>query len=241
MKLARKHAQHALAKVGRDNERGVILSRLNTLLGLLFGVYNGPTQLVVILELVDNLIASVELAHQIVGSALVVVGDSDFNVLGIPIRIPVGNDVVPRIQRWNDADADGDDKRNGIAEQSLDIALEDCEGLFHAEPSNHEFEWSTFRSILRIHLYICAAQAFFFNATKYTTVVYKCTLVEKLFKSFRYLEPGPPPLPSEMWLREHLGGKGRGPRLGQSIFTSTKLRLSSPRGYSQSHKQIFPQ
>ena len=140
MKLARKHAQHALAKVGRDNERGVILSRLNTLLGLLFGVYNGPTQLVVIPELVDNPIASIELAHQIVGSALVVVGDSDFNVLGIPIRIPVGNDVVPRIQRWNDADADGDDKRNGIAEQSLDIALEDCEGLFHAEPSNHEFE-----------------------------------------------------------------------------------------------------
>ena len=140
MELARKHAQHALAKVGWDDERSVILPRLDALLSLLFGAHDRPTQLVVILESADDLVARIELAYQIVGSALIVIGDSDFDVLGIPIRIPIGNDVVPRVKRRNDADTDGNDKRNGIAKQSLDIALEDCEGLFHAEPSNHEFE-----------------------------------------------------------------------------------------------------
>ena len=140
VEVAREHAQHALAKVGRDDERGVVLPCLDTFFGLLFGVHNSPAQLVVVLEFVDNLVTSIKLAHQIVSSTFVVIGDSDFDVLGVSVRIPIGNDVVPRIKRRNDAYADGDDKRDGIAEQSFDVALEDCEGFFHAEPSNHEFE-----------------------------------------------------------------------------------------------------
>ena len=87
-------------------------------------VDEGPAQLIVFLELIDNLVARVKLAHHVVLGSPVVVGDSDFNALGISIRIPVSHDVVPGIQRGNNTHAEGNHQGDGVQKQPLNVALE---------------------------------------------------------------------------------------------------------------------
>ena len=57
-------------------------------------------------------------------AALIVVGDSDFNALGVSVRIPVCHDVVPGIQRGDNAHAQGNHQGDGVHKQSLNVALE---------------------------------------------------------------------------------------------------------------------
>ena len=61
-------------------------------------------------------------------AALIVVGDGDFNALGISVRIPVCHDVVPGIQRGNNTHAEGNHQGDGVHEQSLDVTLKDRKG-----------------------------------------------------------------------------------------------------------------
>ena len=128
MVIAVEHRDEIVGEVLGDHDRRVILAALDALLGIGGRVDEGPAELVVLLELVDHLIARVELADQVVLSSLVIVGDSNLNALGISIRIPVGNDVVPGIQRGNDAYAQGNHQGDGVHKQSLDVALKDRKG-----------------------------------------------------------------------------------------------------------------
>ena len=63
--------------------------------------------------------------------ALVLDDDGDGNRRGVLVRIPVGEDVEPGVERRDDADADGNDDGHGIDEDALEIAFEDVEGSSH--------------------------------------------------------------------------------------------------------------
>ena len=56
-------------------------------------------------------------------AALIVVGDGNLDTLGVPVRIPVCHDVVPGIQRGNNAHAEGNHQGDGVHKQSLNVAL----------------------------------------------------------------------------------------------------------------------
>ena len=128
MVIAIEHRDEIVGEVLGNHDGSIVFATFDALFGICRRVDEGPAQLVVLLELVDHLIARVELAHQVVLGALIVVGDGDFNALGISVRIPVGNDVVPGIQRGNDAHAQGNHQGDGVHDQSLDVAFKDCKG-----------------------------------------------------------------------------------------------------------------
>ena len=128
MVIAVEHRYEIVREILGDHDGSVILAALDALLGIGGRVDEGPAQLIVLFELVDHFIACVELAHQVILGALVVVGDGDLDALGVSIRIPVGNDVVPGVQRGNDAHAQGNHQGDGVHEQSLDVAFKDRKG-----------------------------------------------------------------------------------------------------------------
>ena len=49
------------------------------------------------------------------------------------IKVITGQDVEPRVERGNDAHADGHDNGDGVHEDALEVALEDLEGGSHVE------------------------------------------------------------------------------------------------------------
>ena len=60
--------------------------------------YETPSELMVLLKLVDGLLASVEMADQRGGCALVLVRHSDLDVARVRVRVPVGEDIAPCVQ-----------------------------------------------------------------------------------------------------------------------------------------------
>ena len=123
MVIAVEHRDEIVGEVLGNHDGSIVFATFDTLFGICRRVDEGPAKLVVLLELVDHLIACVKLAHQVVLGALIIVGNGDFNALGISVRIPVGNDVVPGIQRGNDAHAQGNHQGDGVHKQSLNVAL----------------------------------------------------------------------------------------------------------------------
>ena len=129
-KRTRKHAGKVGAEVIRNDDRCVVLAGLHALHGSI-RVCKDPTKLVVFFKLGDGLIARVELSHVFVGRTLVVVGNGNLDICRVSVRVPVGNYVVPSVERRNDAYANSDNQSNGIFKQAQDIALENLKCLFH--------------------------------------------------------------------------------------------------------------
>ena len=128
MVVAVEHRNQVIREVLGDYDGRIVLTALDALFGIGRRIDEGPAQPIVLLELIDDLIARVELAHQVVLGALIVVGDGNLDTLGVSVRIPVGNDVVPGIQRGNNAHAEGNHQGDGVHDQSLDVAFKDCKG-----------------------------------------------------------------------------------------------------------------
>ena len=128
MVVAAEHRDQVIREVLRDYDGRIVLTALDALLGVGRRIDEGPAQLIVLLELIDDLVARVELAHQVVLGAPIVVGDGNLDTLGVSVRIPVSHDVVPGIQRGNDAHAQSNHQGDGVHEQSLDVALKDRKG-----------------------------------------------------------------------------------------------------------------
>ena len=118
------HRNQVIREVLGDYDGRIVLTALDALLGIGRRIDEGPAQLIVFLELIDDLIARVELAHQVVLGALIVVGDGNLDTLGVSVRIPVSHDVVPGIQRGNNAHAEGNHQGDGVQKQSLNVALQ---------------------------------------------------------------------------------------------------------------------
>ena len=118
-----KHRNQVIREVLGDYDGRIVLTALDALLGIGRRIDEGPAQLIVLLELIDDLVARVELAHQVVLGSLVVVGDGNLDTLSVSVRIPVCHDVVPGIQRGNNAHAEGNHQGNGVHKQSLNVAL----------------------------------------------------------------------------------------------------------------------
>ena len=123
MVVAVEHRNQVIREVLGDYDGRIVLTTLDALLGIGRRIDEGPAQLIVLLELIDDLVARVEIAHQVVLSALIVVGDGNLDALSISVRIPVGHDVVPGIQRGNNAHAKGNHQGDGVHKQSLNVAL----------------------------------------------------------------------------------------------------------------------
>lgn len=105
MVVAIEHRNQVIREVLGNHDSGIVLAALDALLGIGRRVDERPAQLMILLELVDHFVASVELTHQVVLGASIVVGDSNLDALGVSIRIPVCHDVIPGIQRGNNAHA----------------------------------------------------------------------------------------------------------------------------------------
>ena len=90
-----------------------------------------PSELTVRLELGDGLLAGVEMTDQRGGGAFVLIGYGDLNIAGIRVRIPVGQDVAPCVQRGDDGHAHGDDECHRIPEDPFHITKEDGEDCVH--------------------------------------------------------------------------------------------------------------
>ena len=123
MVVAVEHRDQVIREILGDYDGRIVLTALDALLGVGRRIDEGPAQLIVLLELIDDLITRVELTHQVVLGALIVVGDGNLDTLSVSVRIPVCHDVVPGIQRGNDAHAQGDHQGDGIHKQSLNVAL----------------------------------------------------------------------------------------------------------------------
>ena len=63
MVIAVEHRDEIVGKVLGNHDGGIILTALDALFGVGRRVNEGPAELVVLLELIDNLIACIELAH----------------------------------------------------------------------------------------------------------------------------------------------------------------------------------
>ena len=66
MVVAVEHRDQVIREVLGDYDGRIVLTALDAPLGVGRRIYEGPAQLVVLLELIDDLIARVELAHQVV-------------------------------------------------------------------------------------------------------------------------------------------------------------------------------
>ena len=128
MVVAIEHRDQVIREILGDHDRRIVLTALDALFSIGGRIDESPAQLVVLLELIDDFIARVELAHQVVLGALVVIGDGDLDALGVSIRIPVGHDVVPGIQRRNNAHTKGNHQGDGVHKQSLNVALKNRKG-----------------------------------------------------------------------------------------------------------------
>ena len=128
MVVAVEHRNQVIREVLGDYDGRIVLTALDALFGIGRRIDEGPAQPIVLLELIDDLIARVELAHQVVLGAPIVVGDGNLDALGVSVRIPVGHDVVPGVQRGDNAHAQSNHQGDGVHEQSLDVTLKDCKG-----------------------------------------------------------------------------------------------------------------
>ena len=124
MVVAVEHRDQVIREVLGDYDGRIVLTALDALLGVGRRINEGPAQLIVLLELIDDLVARVELAHQVVLGAPIVVGDGNLDALGVSVRIPVCHDVVPGIQRGNNTHAEGNHQGDGVHKQPLNVALE---------------------------------------------------------------------------------------------------------------------
>ena len=123
MVIAVEHRDEIVGEVLGNHDGSIVFATFDALFGICRRVDEGPANLVVLLELVDHFVASVELTHQVVLGASIVVGDSNLDALGVSIRIPVCHDVIPGIQRGNNAHAEGNHQGDGVHKQSLNVAL----------------------------------------------------------------------------------------------------------------------
>ena len=124
MVIAIEHRNKIVGEVLGDYDGRIVLTTLDALFGIGGRIDEGPAQLIVLLELIDDLVTRVELAHQVILSALIVVGDGNLDTLGVSVRIPVCHDVVPGIQRGDNAHAQGNHQGDGVHKKSLNVALE---------------------------------------------------------------------------------------------------------------------
>ena len=124
MVVAVEHRDQVIREVLGEYDGRIVLTALDALLGVGRRIDEGPAQLIVLLELIDDLITRVELTHQVVLGALIVVGDGNLDTLSVSVRIPVCHDVVPGIQRGDNAHAQGNHQGDGVHKQSLNVALE---------------------------------------------------------------------------------------------------------------------
>gem|GEM_PF-3146750 len=122
-----------LAEVLGQDDRRVVFARLHAFQRL-FLADEPPPQLVVFLELAHDLLAGVEIADQIVAGALVVVGHGDLKVAGGRIRIPVGENVEPRVQRRDDGHAERHHQSDRIAQNPDEITRENTPHRSHSIP-----------------------------------------------------------------------------------------------------------
>ena len=110
----------------RNHDGRIVFARFDTVNGiLLIGKY--PAQIVIFLHLVQDLLPRVQ-GTLLVLRPHVIVGYRYLDIDGIAVRVPVGRDIEPRIQRRDDTHAHRhNDRCRGFC-QSRDISFEN---LYH--------------------------------------------------------------------------------------------------------------
>jgi hypothetical protein len=92
----------------------------------LFSADEGPSQLMIALQLLHDLLAGIEIPCDIGCIPRIRVGYGHLDIAGIRIGVPVGNDVEPCVQRRDDDYPQGDHHGHRVAHQTNDIAKEDA-------------------------------------------------------------------------------------------------------------------
>ena len=120
------------AEVGGDDDGGVVVARLHAAQRLAFG-HELPSQLVIVLEFVHHLGAHVQVPRHVALRPLVLVRHGHADAGGVLVRVPVGGDAVPRVQRRQHERADEDDEGHGVARQAAHVAGEEGEDGLHVQ------------------------------------------------------------------------------------------------------------
>ena len=103
-----------------------------------------PAELMIGPEFANGLRARVEVSDERGIGTEILVGHGHLDVAGVGVRVPVGEDVAPCVQRRNQGYAAGHDQRHGTLHDASDIARENGENRSHI--FLRQVEHSTIRS-----------------------------------------------------------------------------------------------
>ena len=136
--ISREDAREVGGEALRNHDGGVVPARTDAVKRVIL-VGRDPVELVVLGEFLEDHVAGVdvaEVASEV--SALVVAHDGDAHARGVLVGVPVCCDVEPCVERWDDADAEGDDDRDGVAKDALEVAPKDSQCRSHASTPSDE-------------------------------------------------------------------------------------------------------
>ena len=124
--MAVEHPGEPFGKVLGYDERGVVPARLHALLRRVCAWHKRPAKLVVLLKALAHHAAGVDVTEPLYVGAAVENRNGNRNRRGVLVRVVVGNDVGPRVQRGDDADTQGDDEPHRVGEDALEVAQHDA-------------------------------------------------------------------------------------------------------------------
>ena len=136
--LAGEHACEIGAEISRDDVGGIVRARLDALYGLVFG-HELPTQLIIVLQVRFHLGSDVDMPERLDIGADIGIRHRHPDVPGVPVRIPIRPDAVPRIERRENDKSCYDDERNRIARKTPQVAREYPKGGLHGRGGSSSF------------------------------------------------------------------------------------------------------
>ena len=94
-----------------------------------------PPELVVVVQLLDDHVAKVNLTRKIARRPLVLVHHADAQIAGVAVGVPKTDDVEPRVKGRQDDEREHDDDRRRCFQNAKEIAFENAQHVFQARPS----------------------------------------------------------------------------------------------------------
>ena len=119
------YVKHALAEVVGKNDAGVILAAAHALSGRVAAVQHDPVDALGCRDLLNGLLTEVAVIV-----ADIVRSDGNADVAGVPVRIPVGVDIKPRIERGYDRYGNDNDEGKEVPRYRSDISGEQFKDIF---------------------------------------------------------------------------------------------------------------
>ena len=130
LEIARQYGEQVRREVAGDDEGRIGAPRLHFLHGFVVA-HEIPLELRVLMQGIDNLVAEVHTAHQLVVAAGVLVHHADAHVARVVVRVPKADDVEPGVRRGQHDQDDDDDQGGRGLRQAKQIAPKHAQSIQH--------------------------------------------------------------------------------------------------------------